>query len=151
MCHSSEHRQWTHSTASPLPPPNLLHRQSTLDNNKTWVPVIMRNKCHDNFFHHSCKWQLWNKKICALLVLSYFHKSACTRPKPSSFPGSLKKSNIHLQFYKLLKIVYQIRNYLYRGFCQLPCIKKYKVVQIWPGQTVTCLHTNSPGHIWTTL
>ena len=26
----------------------------------------------------------------------------------------------------------------------------YKVVQIWPGQTVT-LHTNSPGHIWTTL
>jgi hypothetical protein len=28
---------------------------------------------------------------------------------------------------------------------------KYKVVQMWPGQTVTCLHTNSPGHIWTTL
>ena len=28
---------------------------------------------------------------------------------------------------------------------------KYKVVQIWPGQTVTCLHTNRPGHIWTTL
>jgi hypothetical protein len=25
------------------------------------------------------------------------------------------------------------------------------VVQIWPWQTVTCLHTNSPGHIWTTL
>ena len=25
------------------------------------------------------------------------------------------------------------------------------MVQIWPGQTVTCLHTNSPGHIWTTL
>jgi hypothetical protein len=25
------------------------------------------------------------------------------------------------------------------------------VVQIWPGQTVTCLHTNSSGHIWTTL
>jgi hypothetical protein len=30
-------------------------------------------------------------------------------------------------------------------------IVNYKVVQIWPGQTVTCLHTNSPGHIWTTL
>jgi hypothetical protein len=29
--------------------------------------------------------------------------------------------------------------------------EKYKVVQIWLGQTVTCLHTNSPGHIWTTL
>jgi hypothetical protein len=27
----------------------------------------------------------------------------------------------------------------------------YKVVQIWPGQTVTCLHTISPGRIWTTL
>jgi hypothetical protein len=30
-------------------------------------------------------------------------------------------------------------------------ISRYKVVQIWPGQTVTCLHTNSPGHIWTIL
>jgi hypothetical protein len=30
-------------------------------------------------------------------------------------------------------------------------IDNYKVVQIWPGQTVTCLHTNSPSHIWTTL
>jgi hypothetical protein len=30
-------------------------------------------------------------------------------------------------------------------------IYKYKVVQIWPGQTVTNLHTISPGHIWTTL
>jgi hypothetical protein len=28
---------------------------------------------------------------------------------------------------------------------------KYKVVQIWPGQTVTSLHTISPSHIWTTL
>jgi hypothetical protein len=27
----------------------------------------------------------------------------------------------------------------------------YKVVHIIPGQTVTCLHTISPGHIWTTL
>ena len=27
----------------------------------------------------------------------------------------------------------------------------YKVVKIWPGQTVTCLDTNRPGHIWTTL
>jgi hypothetical protein len=30
-------------------------------------------------------------------------------------------------------------------------ITKYKVVQIWPGQTVSCLHTISPGHIWTTV
>ena len=30
-------------------------------------------------------------------------------------------------------------------------MKKYKVVQIWPGQTVTSLHKISPGHIWTTL
>jgi hypothetical protein len=27
----------------------------------------------------------------------------------------------------------------------------YKVVQIWPGQTLTCFHTNSPGHSWPTL
>ena len=33
----------------------------------------------------------------------------------------------------------------------LPKLCMYKVVQIWPGQTVTCLHTNRPGHIWTTL
>jgi hypothetical protein len=36
-----------------------------------------------------------------------------------------------------------------------PCIYTYmyiyKVVQIWQGQTVTCLHTNRPGHIWTTF
>jgi hypothetical protein len=30
-------------------------------------------------------------------------------------------------------------------------LSMYKVVQIWPGQTVTCLHTNRPGHVWTTL
>jgi hypothetical protein len=38
---------------------------------------------------------------------------------------------------------------------EVPLLKSkaviYKVVQIWPGQIVTCLHTNSPGHIWTTL
>jgi hypothetical protein len=32
-----------------------------------------------------------------------------------------------------------------------PGLSKYKVVLIWPRQTVTCLHTISPGHIWTTL
>jgi hypothetical protein len=36
----------------------------------------------------------------------------------------------------------------FRAFCGLTI---WKVVQIWPGQTVTCLHTISPGHIWTTL
>jgi hypothetical protein len=35
--------------------------------------------------------------------------------------------------------------------CVSDCRLSYKVVQIWPGQIVTCLHTNSPGHIWTTL
>jgi hypothetical protein len=41
----------------------------------------------------------------------------------------------------------------FRDFVNAPTEggKNYKVVQIWPGQTVTCLHTNSPGHIWTTL
>jgi hypothetical protein len=32
-----------------------------------------------------------------------------------------------------------------------PFIFIYKVVQIWLGQTVTYLHTDRPGHIWTTL
>ena len=27
----------------------------------------------------------------------------------------------------------------------------YKVVHIWPGLITACLHTISPGHIWTTL
>ena len=36
------------------------------------------------------------------------------------------------------------------GAQKAQCVN-YKVVQIWPGQTVTCLHTNRPGHIWTTL
>jgi hypothetical protein len=40
------------------------------------------------------------------------------------------------------------RFYIFRESNQ---IITYKVVQIWPGQTVTCLHTNRPGHIWTTL
>ena len=30
-------------------------------------------------------------------------------------------------------------------------VLNYKVVQLWPGQPVTCLHTISCGHIWTTL
>ena len=33
--------------------------------------------------------------------------------------------------------------------CMFVCI--YKVVQIWPGLMSPDLHTNSPGHIWTTL
>ena len=40
------------------------------------------------------------------------------------------------------------------AFLRLPVMQLryfYKVVQIWPGQTVTSLHTISPGHIWTTL
>jgi hypothetical protein len=36
-------------------------------------------------------------------------------------------------------------------FTVIEHISMYNVVQIWPGQTVTCLHTISPGHIWTTL
>jgi hypothetical protein len=40
---------------------------------------------------------------------------------------------------------------MYMYICMRECMCIYKVVQIWPGQTVTCLHTISPGHIWTTL
>jgi hypothetical protein len=35
--------------------------------------------------------------------------------------------------------------------CAKTDLSKYKVAEIWPGQTVTCLHTNSPGHILTTF
>jgi hypothetical protein len=43
--------------------------------------------------------------------------------------------------------------YVYTYICiySYMCVYIYKVVQIWLRQTVTCLHTNSPGHIWTTL
>jgi hypothetical protein len=37
------------------------------------------------------------------------------------------------------------------NLCYFWCVGMYKVVHIWPGQTVTCWHTISPGHIWTTL
>jgi hypothetical protein len=44
-------------------------------------------------------------------------------------------------------------SYYNASYCTVltPCVEIYKVVYIWPGQTVTCLHTISPGHIWTTL
>jgi hypothetical protein len=52
----------------------------------------------------------------------------------------------HTVLYTIL-LLYEV---LY-SFFYIRAYKKYKVVQIWPGQTVTCLHTNSPSHIWTTL
>jgi hypothetical protein len=36
-------------------------------------------------------------------------------------------------------------------FCETKLKEDVQGVQIWPGETVTCLHTNSSGHIWTTL
>ena len=45
----------------------------------------------------------------------------------------------------------RIIDYMFRAERTITRYNYYKVVQIWPGQTVTCLHTNSPGHIWTTL
>jgi hypothetical protein len=45
---------------------------------------------------------------------------------------------------------YRLRSHALRPLGHLQ-VQIYKVVQIWPGQTVTCLHTISPGHIWTTL
>jgi hypothetical protein len=38
-----------------------------------------------------------------------------------------------------------------RSAADIHVVPNYKVVQIWLGQTVTCLRTISPGHIWTTL
>ena len=63
-------------------------------------------------------------------------------PVPVAFTVRLKKTN--LLYWKHYSLWGNLVFYL---LCDL----LYKVVQIWPGQTVTCLHTNSPGHIWTTL
>jgi hypothetical protein len=40
-----------------------------------------------------------------------------------------------------------LKNLIYYIFVVFKYLKNYKVVQILPGQTVTCLHTISPGHI----
>jgi len=45
----------------------------------------------------------------------------------------------------------ETRNLARRILVNIRWIIKYKVVQIWPGPTAACLHTISPGHIWTTL
>ena len=51
----------------------------------------------------------------------------------------------------LCKVRWYIHSNLQNHTPQYYFSDKYKVVQIWPEQTVTCLHTISPGHIWTTL
>jgi hypothetical protein len=56
----------------------------------------------------------------------------------------------------ILNVYYRVYNsplyvYVEPDISSLQSLLIYKVVQIWPGQTVTCWHTNSPGHIWTTL
>ena len=49
-----------------------------------------------------------------------------------------------------LLLIYQLRYWVkcipFDWNCRM-FHKMYKVVQISLGQTVTCLHTNSPGHI----
>jgi hypothetical protein len=55
---------------------------------------------------------------------------------------------------KMSGTCYELRSFFYILLVSshfLGFISRYKVVQIWPVQAVTCLHTNSPGHIWTTL
>jgi hypothetical protein len=74
---------------------------------------------------------------------------------------------IHILFYKVFIVFYTIKILytlcIYHLFDILLSLRHtywsmermyifmYKVVKIWPEQTVTCLHTNSPSHIWTTL
>jgi hypothetical protein len=60
--------------------------------------------------------------------------------RSSPLPFDLQSLSILIHYTRLLNMLL---------VCDYVCM--YKVVQIWPGQTVTCLHTNSPGHIWTTL
>ena len=69
------------------------------------------------------------------------------------------KTHIFTHTYRLTLLVHVSLPFSFsRSFTPRPlivetysCFLIYKVVQIWPGQTVTCLHTNRPGHIWTTL
>jgi hypothetical protein len=56
-----------------------------------------------------------------------------------------------INWFSLLEILYSTNRYVFICLVMRWVYCLYHVVQIWPGQTVTCLHTNSPGHIWTTL
>jgi hypothetical protein len=83
----------------------------------------------------------WRQRTAKIIAMSYInnvkgryksnHQSSVC---PTANVNALETSTIH--YYLLVQPGEQSR---------------YKVVQIWPGQTVTCLHTNLPGHIWTTL
>jgi hypothetical protein len=69
--------------------------------------------------------------------------------------------NYTQDYFFIMEVLRLLGTYQVREACVCVCVcvrerenysfTIYKVVQIWPGQTVTGLHTNSPGHIWTTL
>jgi hypothetical protein len=56
---------------------------------------------------------------------------------------------IHLDFFHCLTIYSHAQRFegTWINVKTMGKVQMYKVVQILPGQTVTCLHTNSPGHI----
>jgi hypothetical protein len=86
-----------------------------------------------------CYWRkLLNRKWNSIFTqtVQYFsHRPGCSL----SFLRNIKAGT----FWKIYTLQATVKIQLY--------LLTYKVVKIWPGQTVTCLHTNSPGHIWTTL
>jgi hypothetical protein len=79
--------------------------------------------------------------LFSLYLPSFLH-SVFSEGQSRNFIASFNIIFFFLFYWLLLK---------FSGGYALYLFVLYKVVQIWPGQSVTCLHTNSPGHIWTTL
>jgi hypothetical protein len=74
---------------------------------------------------------LCNKDISAYATRGLSKADSAHAQSASPCDCAIRKLNILISSFFLLSI--------------------HKVVQIWPGQTVTCLHTNRPGYSWTTL
>jgi hypothetical protein len=105
--------------------------------------VIVPRNLHNGVTNIKITWWLRNySATCAVLSLW----------------GEITGEELHSVCYqnknrtdKSLRVSFRTQSlYTHSSACPNP-FSKYKVVQIWPRQTVTCLHTISPGHIWTTL
>jgi hypothetical protein len=84
--------------------------------------------------------------FCARSCFTYTVSSEITKVGRTEIISSCHKlCNINSGLYQ------PVAAYSFKCWYKLSDSHTYKVVQIWPGQTVTCLHTSSPCHIWTTL
>jgi hypothetical protein len=106
----------------PPPPPPLENRCATCNYKRNCSPVLKTDI----------------RQHCLPL---HARNSALQNPQQLLYHYTLQWSTTQHQRHKKKKINWK----------PYYCTQKYKVFQIWPGQTVTCSHTNRPGHIWTTL